>query len=59
MALVVDKQNVNDNKYIPMSPNFDTIAFKTAQELVFQGLEQPLGYTEPILHKRRTDFKNI
>ena len=58
MALVVDNQNVNDTKYIRMSPNYDTIAFQAAKELVFKGLDQPSGYTEPILHKRRAELKN-
>ena len=59
MALIVDKQNKNDPKYMPMSHNFNTIAFKAAQNLVFDGENQPSGYTEPILHKGRAEIKNI
>tara|TARA_Y100001970_G_scaffold242889_2_gene307702 strand:- start:6565 stop:8721 length:2157 start_codon:yes stop_codon:yes gene_type:complete len=57
MAKVVDKQNINDKNYIPMSDNENSIAFKAAKELVFDGINQPSGYTEPILHKRRLEFK--
>ena len=41
-----------------MSISYDTIAFKAACDLVFQGKNQPSGYTEPILHKRRAQLKN-
>ena len=58
MAKVVDAQNRNDEKYIPMSDNENSIAFKAAKELVFDGINQPSGYTEPILHKRRLEFKS-
>ena len=57
MAKVVDKQNAGDEKYIAMSGNENSIAFKAAKELVFDGINQPSGYTEPILHKRRLEFK--
>ena len=43
--------------YIPMSPSYNTIAFQAAKDLVFDGINQPSGYTEPILHKRRIEFK--
>ena len=58
MAKVVDKQNAGDEKYITMSGNKNSIAFKAAKELVFDGINQPSGYTEPILHKRRLEFKS-
>ena len=54
MASVVDEQNANDESYEKMSPDFNkSIAFKTACELIFQGKNQPCGYTEPLLHLNR------
>ena len=58
MATVVDNQNKNDTNYISMSPSYDTIAFKAACDLVFNGRVQPSGYTEPVLHARRIELKN-
>ena len=57
MAKVVDEQNANDENYIPMTNNNNSIAFKAAKDLVFEGVNQPSGYTEPILHRRRLEFK--
>ena len=59
MAKVVDKQNDNDKNYVRMSDNFEnSLAFKTACDLIFKGKEQPSGYTEPLLHLNRIEKKS-
>ncbi len=58
MAAVVDQQNAGDALYKPMAGNFSTsMAYKAATDLVFEGMAQPSGYTEPLLHAWRLKVK--
>jgi malate synthase len=57
MAAVVDAQNADDPNYQPMAGNFHSIAFQAALDLAVHGVDQPSGYTEPLLHAAREKVK--
>ena len=60
MAKIVDEQNKDDSSYQKMSDNFDkSIAFSAACDLIFKGRVQPSGYTEPLLHQKRLEKKEV
>ena len=58
MAAKVDAQNAGDPAYMPMAGHEkESLAFRAARALIFQGAEQPNGYTEPLLHGFRHRVK--
>ena len=58
MAMKVDAQNAGDPLYRPLAGKASTsLAYQAARALVFEGLNQPNGYTEPLLHAYRARAK--
>jgi malate synthase len=59
MAAKVDAQNAGDPLYVPLTGNENGAAFSAAKELIFKGIDQPSGYTEPLLHAWRLRKKAL
>lgn len=57
MAAKVDGQNCADPAYVPLTGNEDGPAYQAAKDLMLKGLDQPSGYTEPLLHHWRAEAK--
>ena len=57
MAAVVDEQNAGDSAYTPMAPSLDGLAYRAALALVFEGRDEPNGYTERVLTSFRRQVK--
>jgi len=57
MSRMVDQQNIGEFNYITLAPNFISLAFQSAQDMIFHGRRVPNGYTEPTLHRRRRQLK--
>jgi malate synthase len=57
MAAKVDAQNAGDPFYVPLTANEGGAAFSAAKDLIFKGVQQPSGYTEPLLHAWRLKKK--
>ncbi|MFT6269836.1 MAG: malate synthase [Alphaproteobacteria bacterium] len=54
MAVIVDQQNESTPDYVAMTNDLDrSLAYNAARRLIFEGGEQPNGYTEPLLHYYR------